>query len=192
MRVEFKQIKGSWREVADAANTTIHKEEGSKEPSFTWKRRMLLSEHSPIRKLSFSAKWYDLKYWVSVHLVRHKFGIEHWVRTQRSDRAGLDRDSLPQGNHVEHEVELNAQAMIQISRKRLCLQASKETRQAWQALVDAVCENSPEMSSVCVPDCIYRGWCYEYKTCGFHLSEKFQRDLMEYRKGINDSLARES
>ncbi|MCK8061705.1 MULTISPECIES: thymidylate synthase ThyX [unclassified Fusibacter] len=189
MRVEFKKTKGNWREVADAANTTINRVEGEKEPSDSWKRRMLLSEHSPIRKLSFNAKWYDLKYWVSVHLVRHKFGIEHWVRTQRTDRAGVDRDLLPQGSLVEHEVELNAQAMIQISRKRLCHQASKETKEAWVSLVEEVSKHAPEMKGVCVPDCIYRGWCYEYKSCGYHFTEAYQKDLDNYRSGINESLA---
>lgn len=52
---------------------------------------MLLAEHSPIRKLIISWKWYDLLSWVSVHLVRHKFGVDHWVRTQRTDRTGIDR-----------------------------------------------------------------------------------------------------
>jgi hypothetical protein len=189
MKLEVKNSKGTWREVADAANTTINREEGTSEPSNLWKRRMLLSEHSPIRKLSFSAKWYDLKYWVSVHLVRHKFGVEHFVRTQRSDRAGLDRDELPQGSFVEHEIELNAQAMIQISRKRLCHQASTETREAWIALVDGVVKTAPEMKAVCVPDCIYRGWCYEFKSCGYHLTQAYQQNLDAYRKGINVPLA---
>jgi len=185
MRVEWLSKKGTWREIADAANTTINREAGLKEPSDTWKRRMLLSEHSPIRKLGFGLKWYDLKYWVSVHLVRHKFGIEHWVRTQRTDRTGQNRDDLPQGSLVEHEVELNAQALIQISRKRMCTMASLETREAWSALVNKVSEHAPEMSKVCVPDCIYRGWCYEYKSCGYHLTDAFEKALTDYREGIN-------
>ena len=67
MKAEFMQKKGTWREVADCANVTIHKEEGTAEPSTKWKRRMVMCEHSPIRELSFDFKWTDLKYWVSVH-----------------------------------------------------------------------------------------------------------------------------
>lgn len=179
--------KGTWREIANAANTTISKEAGIKEPSSEWKRRMLLCEHSPIRQLSIKAKWYDLMYWVSVHLVRHKFGIEHWVRSQRPDRLGVisDRNNQPQSAYIEHEIEANAQAIINISRKRLCSMAMPETREAWKEFLESFKENQPELYNVCVPDCIYRGWCYEFKSCGFHKTEKFKRKLEEYRRNIN-------
>ncbi len=185
MRVEFLGVKGTWREVADSANTTINKEAGTKEPSSTWKRRMLLCEHSPIRQLFVKCKWYDLRYWISVHFVRHKIGIEHWVRTQREDRTGIGRDELSQSNLVEHEFLADAQAMINISRKRLCNQASKETKEAWQEILESIKESQPELYNVCVPDCIYRGWCYEYKSCGYHKTMQFQKLLKEYRDGIN-------
>lgn len=45
MRAWYLGPKGTWREVADAANTTIHREAGIKESSPLWKRRMLLCEH---------------------------------------------------------------------------------------------------------------------------------------------------
>jgi hypothetical protein len=186
MKVEFLGLRGSWRDVADSANTTINKEAGTKEPSSTWKRRMLLCEHSPIRQLLFRIKWLELKSWISVHFVRHKIGIEHWVRTQRTDRTGLDRDDLPQSNLVEHEILVNAQAMINISRKKLCNQASKETKEAWQAILELIKEQQPELYRVCVPECIYRGWCFEYKSCGYHKTIQFQEQLKEYREGINE------
>ena len=185
MIVEFLGTKGNWQDVAGAAYTTINKEAGNKEPTSLWKRRMLLCEHSPIRHLQVKLKWRDLMYWVSVHFVRHKIGIEHWVRTQREDRTGVERESLPQGNCVEHEILANAQAMINISRKRLCNQASKETRDAWIEALNAIKSEQPELVAVCVPDCVYRGWCYEYKSCGYHLTEKYRRVLEEYRRGIN-------
>lgn len=186
MKAELLGIKGSWREVADSARTTVHKEAGEGEPSSRWKRRMLLSEHSPIRQLFVRARWSDLKYWVSVHLVRHKIGIEHWVRTQRSDRTGVDRDDLPQGSLVEHEILADAQAVITISRRRLCMQASPETREAWKGFLESFRESQPELYAACVPDCVYRGWCYEYQSCGYHKTEIYRRQLEAYREGIND------
>ena len=186
MKVIFLGIRGSWRDVADSARTTINKEAGEKEPSSSWKRRMLLCEHSPIRQLFIKCKWYELKSWVSVHFVRHKFGIEHWVRTQRSDRTGTNRDDLPQGNFVEHEFMATTQAMINISRKRLCNQASKETRDAWQEVLNSIKDDEPELYSACVPDCIYRGWCYEFKSCGYHKTEDFKESLKKYRNDINE------
>jgi thymidylate synthase ThyX len=180
MKAELIAKKGSWRQVADCANVTIHKEAGEGEPSSKWKKRMLLCEHSPIRELSFDIRWTDLRYWVSVHLVRHKIGIEHYVRSQRSDRTGVDRDTLPQDSPVEHRVCVNAQALIFISRKRLCSCASAETREAWAALLDTLRGTEPEIYSACVPDCVYRGRCYEFKSCGFDKTEEFQRRLEEY------------
>lgn len=185
LNLQNVSLKGTWREVADAARTTIGKEAGNKEPSDSWKRRMLLAEHSPIRRLLVKAKWVNLKSWVSVHFVRHWLGIVHWVRTQRSDRTGIPRDDLPQGSLVEHEFEANAQAIINISRKRLCKQASPETREAWKKFVKELYTVDENLASVCVPDCVYRGHCFEYASCGYHTTEKFQKALAQYRKGIN-------
>ena len=185
MYCELLKIKGNWREVADSSRTTVNLEPGKGEPGAGWKRRMLLCEHSPIRQIMVSAKWHGLKSWVSVHLVRHKIGIEHWVRSQRSDRTGIDRDMLVQGNEVEHEILASTQAVIAISRKRLCNQASNETKEAWQSLLDAIRPELPELVDVCVPDCIYRGWCYEYKSCGYHKTADFAQKLEQYRNGIN-------
>lgn len=186
MTVKILGIKGTWREVADSANTTIHLEAGDKEPSSKWKRRMLLCEHSPVRQHTIKCKWYDIKSWVSVHFVRHKIGIEHWVRTQRTDRTKVDRDELPQDNLIEHEFEANVQAFINISRKRLCRLAAAETREAWQMVLDQIREQEPELYSVCVPDCVYRGYCYEYRSCGFFKTEDFGKKLSDYRNGINE------
>ena len=63
----------NWQEIKDATMNTIGKSTGAY-PSSEWKRKLLLSEHSPIRKLKISWRWADIKYWVSVHLVRHKIG----------------------------------------------------------------------------------------------------------------------
>ena len=185
MHLKILAVKGSWRDVADAARTTVNMGAGEGEPSSNYQRRLLLSEHSPIRKLVVNWKWFNLKYFVSVHFVRHKFGIEHWVRTQRTDRTGVNRDELPQGAVVEHEAEANAQAIINVSRKRLCMKASPETREAWNIFLYGLVDSEYELVSACVPDCIYRGYCYEMDSCGFFRTEAFQQELESYRRGIN-------
>ena len=187
MRIEFLGKKGTWREIANSANTTIGKEAGDKEPSSSWKRRMLLCEHSPIRQLSIKAKWKDLMSWVSVHFVRHKYGIEHWVKSQRPDRLGVsyDRNDAPQSTLIEHEFEANAQAIVYISRKRLCKMAMKETREAWTAFLESIKESESELYEVCVPDCVYRGHCYEFKSCGYIKTLAYREQLLAYRDGIN-------
>lgn len=186
MNCKFLKVKGTWRDVADSARTTIGLDSGTSEPSSQWKRRMLLCEHSPIRQIIIKAKWYDLKSWVSVHFTRHWLGIIHWVKTQRTDRTGINRDELPQGNLVEHEIEVNAQAIINISRKRLCNQASKETIEAWYEFLNSFKGTEPELYRCCVPDCVYRGYCYEYNSCGYHKTNGFKLQLLCYRNGINE------
>ncbi len=152
MKIAFFKSKSTWREAADAARTTEGLEEGSKEPSPHWKKRILLAEHSPVRLLIFRWKWTDLKYWVSVHFVRHKIGIEHFVSTQRTDRKGTDREVKPQSSLVSHECIANAQAIINISRKRLCRQASVETIEAWQKFLGALKEHEPSIFRFASPN----------------------------------------
>lgn len=167
MTAQLIKTHGTWRDVANLANTTIGKDDGEKEPSSAWKRKILLAEHSPIRALVFEIELFDLKSWVSVHLVRHKIGIEHFVRSQRTDRTGIDRDSLTQDSLVNHRMLINAQALINISRKRLCKCASVETRIAWGSVIETLKDKEPEIYSACVPDCVYRGACFEMKPCGY-------------------------
>ncbi len=185
MKVKLLDVKGTWRSIADAARTTVGLEEGKKEPIPEWRRKMLLCEHSPIRKLHINWKWYELPYWVSTHFVRHKFGIEHFVRSQRTDRTGVNRNELLQDALVEHECEADAQAIINISRKRLCKQASEETRKAWIEFLHELHEEQPELANACVRDCVYRGWCYEYNSCCYHLTPDFKKSVDLYRQNIN-------
>jgi hypothetical protein len=187
LKLKYVKTKSAWRDVADAARTTIRMEEGDKEPSSAWKRRILLSEHSPIRQMVFKWKWINLKYWVSVHFVRHKIGIEHYVSTQRTDRTGVNRDDMPQSALVNHECFANAQALIFISRKRLCRQASPETTAAWKMVLAEVQKNEPEVFSVCVPECVYRGFCPEFKSCGYAETVAFRSALETYRSGLQGS-----
>lgn len=185
LKIKYVKSRSVWRDVADAARTTIRMEEGEKDPSPAWKRRILLSEHSPIRQMVFKWKWLNLKYWVSVHFVRHKVGVEHYVSTQRTDRTGVNRDDAAQSALVNHECFANAQALISISRKRLCRQASPETTQAWKLVLAEVQKTEPELVSVCVPECVYRGFCPEFTCCGYADTAAFKKALAAYRSGLN-------
>lgn len=182
MYIERFSHTDNWQDVKDAAMTTIGKSTG-KYPDSDWKLKFIRSEHSPIRKLKFSWRWTDLPYWVSVHFVRHKIGIEHFVKTQRSDRTGetVLRDELSQGALVSHECEANAQALITISRKRLCTCASPETRKAWMLVREKVAESEPELAKCMVKECVYRGFCPEMFGCGFDKTQAFQDEISDYR-----------
>lgn len=186
LKVEIKGIRGTWKDVYRACLNTIGKETNT-EPTSAWKRRILLSEHSPIRKLNIQAKWTNLWYWVSVHLVRHKMGIEHYVSTQRTDRTKEDRNLAPQNSFVMHEIDVNPQAIINISRKRLCNCASPETKEAWEGFLMELKVYEPELVSVCIKECVYRGFCPEFYSCGYVNTsyEKFREEIDTYRENVN-------
>ena len=179
--IKWSEYTDAWPQVKRSARTTIGREGEGLYPSDKWKKNILLAEHSPIRKIKFSWKWTDLKSWVSVHFVRHWLGILHWVTTQRVDRTGVDRDNSPQSTLVEHECEGNAQALINISRRRLCNQASPETREAWQEVKDEVGKYDHILASVMVKECIYRGFCPEMYPCGYADTKAYEMELAEYR-----------
>ena len=130
-----------------------------------WKKKLIESEHSPIRELWFGIKM-EIPYWVSVHFTRHHMGVNHYVQTQRTDRTGINRDELPQGEIVSYIMSVNAQELIFMAHKRLCLQASEETRKVMQEIVKQVIEVAPYMKDVLVPLCAYRGGrCTEMFPC---------------------------
>lgn len=49
-KVELTNIKGSYKEVLNRARTTVSKDELDKEPSDEFKKKILMAEHSPIRR----------------------------------------------------------------------------------------------------------------------------------------------
>lgn len=174
----------SWKRALNAARRTIGKAPLAKEPSKSWEAKMLLAEHSPIRLVEFDWTWKDIMQWVTTHLVRHHEGCEKFVHSQRGDRRVLPvpRNELPQGALNDMDMTANAQAIINISRKRLCSCASKETREAWKQVVDAIREVDPVLADKCVPECLYRGFCPEFMNpCGYSKTKKFEEDLQKYR-----------
>lgn len=174
----------SWKRALNAARRTIGKAFLDKEPSASWEAKILLAEHSPIRLVEYDWSWEEIKQWVTVHLVRHHEGCEKFVHSQRGDRRdlGIPRDELPQGALNDMDMTANAQAIINISRKRLCSCASTETREAWKQVLEAIKEVDPILVDKCVPECIYRGFCPEFmKSCGYSKTAKYQEDLEKYR-----------
>ena len=166
----------NWKKIKSACMTTISKEAGDKEPSSEWKRKLLLCEHSPIRRGTVSWKWEAIPYAISTHFVRHHEGVEKWVGTQRADRTEVkDRSERSQMNPVPMEMEANIQALINISYKRLCTCADPLTRKYWESVLLAIKEYDEDIFWACVPQCIRCGGCPEYKTCG--LFDRFAANL---------------
>lgn len=184
MRVELIYSRKDWNVVLNACRETSNMEDTTKEPSTRWKYNLLLAEHSPIRLLQITIRVYGVKSWVATHFCRHHIGVEKFVSTQRDDRTGKNRDEARQDTLVNLELDMNAQAIINISRKRLCRQAHKETTAVWKAILEEVRKELPELVDICVPECIYRGFCPEMKSCGYCTSENYVKEVVRYRNRL--------
>lgn len=157
-----------WRRCKALALNTVGRTHAVSEVTDDWKRSMLRCEHSPIRTLMFTIRM-EVPYWVSVHLCRHKFGVEHYVSTQRNDRQDrYDRTKAPQGALVFHVMDVNAAELMQIARMRLCHRAAPETREVVRRVCDAVIEVNPEFDGFLRPKCLARGGCNELVSCGMY------------------------
>lgn len=78
---------------------------------------------------------------------------------------------------------INAEAIMNMSHKRLCAKASAETREVWQEVVSKIRNIDPDLAKHCVPQCMYRGGiCPEPKSCGYNKTEMFNKALTEYKK----------
>ena len=182
---DLTQVTG-WNRALKAARKTAGKDtDPNKQPSKNWEANMLLAEHSPIRLVEYEWDWNKIRQWVTTHLVRHHEGCEKFVRTQRQDRNDevIDRDALPQGSLNGMMMAANAQALINISRKRLCKGcASPETRHAWELVRDEIKKQDPVLAEKMVPECLYRGFCPEWRNCcGYVNTDAYKKELEKYR-----------
>ena len=145
----------------------------AKLPTDEWKRRLIAAEHSPLRELWFGIKM-EIPYWVSDHFERHHIGVNHYVQSQRNDRqSAYDRTAAPQNAPVSHIMSINAQELVFMAHRRLCHQASPETRAVMEEIVRRVTEVAPEFADVLVPMCYYRGGvCTEFYPCGYNKTYK--------------------
>ena len=164
MKTEILKIKGTWEDVVDRCRATVGKEALGHEPSEAFKRKILIAEHSPIRELHISWAWRGIASWIATHWVRHMW--ECYVKTQRTDRTGIDRRKLPQDAPVDFTGEANPQNTIDTWRKRLCYQAAPETRGYAEDFKVTLRKREPEWSDALVPNCVYRCGCPEMQSCG--------------------------
>jgi len=156
-----------WQWVKKLALNTMGKNYlMDKDMSIELKKKYLTSEHSPIRYLRFIIRM-EIPYCNSVHFVRHKLGVEHFVQSQRNDRQdNYDRTKAPQDAPVSHMMVVNAQELMFMARKRLCGKADIDTQKIMRAIVREVLKTNPEFKDVLVPQCQYLHACPEFVSCG--------------------------
>ena len=180
MKIEIQRVT-SWTDVLNAARFTQRKEPRSGEPSVAWKKKIIKSEHSPLRCLMFNIDLYDIPRYVSDHLVRHVHA-QPFVSTGRSDvlKENLPRDEQKMTDLYNTRLFLNAQEIINISKVRLCNKAEFKTRNIWKQVVEELRKIEPELANACVPNCFYRGFCPEFKSCGLANTDSFYLATNDY------------
>lgn len=168
IKTQIQKIDCDWTDIKNECRNTINKEATDKKPSKDFILKLLIAEHSPIRLARIKWRWEQIKSWISVHFSRHWLGWSKWISTQRSDRTGINRDKAPQDAPVNMDIEANAQALINVSRFRLCRQASPETRTYMEDLKETIKKSGQEeIALVMQPNCVYRAGCSEFTTCGY-------------------------
>lgn len=185
MKIEITKVT-SWTDVLNAARFTQRLPLKSGEPSVTWKKKIIKAEHSPLRCLMFNIDFYDIPNYVSVHLVRHVHA-QPFVSTSRPDIDGkqIPREEQKKIDPVNMRLFLNAQEIINISKVRLCNKAEKVTRHIWNQVIEELRKIEPELAMACVPSCIYRGYCPEFKSCGMCNIETFPLKINDYINYFN-------
>jgi len=128
--------------------------------------KMYLAEHSPIRCRMFWVEMQGIPSFVSVHLVRHKHGVEHFVQSMRDDLYLKGQGhTVDRNTPVNHGMLINAQALIQMSRKRLCFKSHARTVAIWTKLRKAIRDIDADLADFMVPECVTRGYCPEMTQC---------------------------
>jgi hypothetical protein len=88
------------------------------------------------------------------------------VSSDPDRQSDYDRTKAPQDEPVKMIWYMNAEELIIIANKRLCKQASEETRQIVKMMCDEVLSVCPEFDGLFVPMCQYHGGkCHEMFSC---------------------------
>jgi hypothetical protein len=204
-KTKFNFIISDWKRVKNHCRTTDNKEFTDNDATEGFKKKLLISEHSPIRLLEFDWSWKSIYYWVSTEWSRHKF--EKFISSARDDRGfserntdtgytvwdsktekeityhPVSRNDAPQKNLVNFDGYANMQNIIDAWRKRLCGASTKEAVDLAEDFKAELHKTHPLESDVLVPNCIYRAGCPEFSCCG--LMADFIKWSKEKGKEIN-------
>lgn len=153
-----------WVFCKNCALVTVGKKT-EKVPDLQWKHAILKARHSPIRTLQFAFYLQDVPYCVSTHLARHVHA-QPFVRSQRNDRQSkYDRNAARQDAPVDMIWYMNAEELMTIANKRLCMQAEKDTRAIVRMMCALVLDKLPEFNGLLLPPCRIYGECMEMFPC---------------------------
>ena len=75
-----------------------------KAPDYYWLKRL----HSPVRGIQYLIEMKGIFTKTSVHFVRHKIGVEHFVKTNREDRGGMGDEQINRLTPVNHAMLIHS------------------------------------------------------------------------------------
>lgn len=79
---------------------------------------------------------------------------------------------------------MNSEAIMNMSEKRLCAKASKETREIWEQVLQEVAKCDPDLVKFCVKPCISHGGICREHCCGFNKTDLFKKQLEKYKNNF--------
>ena len=156
----------TWMNVKERALITCGKTPMTP-PTSNWIHRILEARHSPIRYARYSFRFEGIPSWVATHFARHVHA-QPYIKSQRNDRQNeYDRNAARQDAPVNMILDMNAEELMIMANKRLCMQAAEETRKIMKIMCGLAVEKTPELAGLLVPMCEYNGFtCHEMKPCG--------------------------
>lgn len=136
------------------------------------------ARHSLIRTQRFWIELRDIPLCVASHLVRHHVGVQPYQRSHRPDR---NPQHIDQGRQTPTDLalDLDAEAILNISRARLCAAASAETRAIWSEVIDKLRDVDPDLADHCVRPCVATGICRERK-CSYINTPAYEQERANY------------
>lgn len=169
----------SWAGVRERAVITVYRnrETYSREvklPTSEWKKRILGARHSPIRYLRYSFLIEGIPSNTATHLCRHVHA-QPYVSSLRNDRQSeFDGDAARRDTPVNMIFDVNAEELMVIANKRLCIKSAERTRAVVKKMCELAIGVTPELKEFLVPMCEYTHFCYEFNSCG-RWSEKHEQ-----------------
>ena len=136
-------------------------------PSDELLHKLLRAKHSPIRVLQFAFLLEAIPSNTATHLCRHVHA-QPFVSSLRNDRQNImDGDKAPRETPVDMIYYVNAEELMTIANKRLCLKAAQKTREVVQAMCDLAEKEMPAFEGLFVAQCVRNGGrCDEPEPCG--------------------------
>lgn len=111
------------------------------------------------------------------------FAIEYEHRSVTADNIRLLPREFDRYAPTDLAFIINAEALINLSHKRLCGKASKETREVFAMIMEAVSKCDPDLAKHFVATCVFRnGICPEPNSCKWIKSKLGQSRLKEYQQ----------